>query len=122
MKSLVKARLDEMREAAQKKAIRAEIERLFDVKERQINISTNTIVLAVLHDVFGWGHERLMKFYEECAKYQGAMSGRYGDDCDTTAMRRRLKEECFIDVEELVDKAANDTDRGKTVIDMRGEA
>ena len=116
MKSLVKDKLNDI----QKKAIRAEIERLFDVKERQINISTNTIVLGVLHDVFGWGHERLMKFFEECEKYQGAMSGRYGDDCDTMAMRRRLKEDCFIDVEELVTKAANDADRGKTVIDMRG--
>lgn len=121
MKSLVKEKLDDMRKQAQNKVIRAEIERMFDIKERQINVSTNTIVLAVLHDMFGWGHERLMKFYEECAKYQGMMSGRYGDDCDTMAMRRRLKEECDIDVEELVDKAKADTERGKTIIDMRGE-
>ena len=114
MNSLVKEKLTAMQNAAVNRAVDAAI----DKAEHKINVSTNTIVLAVLHDAFGFGRLRLLKFYAECAKYQGSMSERYGEDCDSYAMRRRLKEECGIDVEQLVAEAENDAERGKTVIDM----
>lgn len=114
MKSLIKEKYQQ----AQNQVIQGMVNNALDRAQHNINVSTNTIILAVLHDEFGWGHDRLMKFIGHTAKYQKAMSDRYGKDCDSLAMRRRLKEQCGIDVEQLVEDAAKDTERGKTVIDM----
>lgn len=114
MKSLYKEKYKE----AQNAVIQSMVDKCIDRAQFNINVSTNSIILGVLHDKFGWGHDRLMKFINATAAYQKAMTDRYGTDCDALAMRRRLKEECFIDVEELVRSAAADRERGKTEIDM----
>lgn len=115
MNSLIKEKYRQ----AQNEVLQGMVNKMLDKAQHNINVSTNTIVLAVLHEEFGWGHDRLMKFIEATAAYQKAMTDRYGTDCDALAMRRRLKEECDIDVEELVKKAAADRERGKTEIELK---
>lgn len=115
MKALYKEKYKEVQNAV----IRSMVDKYIERAQFNINVSTNSIILGVLHDQFGWGHDRLMKFIEATAAYQKAMTDRYGTDCDALAMRRRLKEECDIDVEELVKKAEADQERGKTEIELK---
>lgn len=118
MTSLYKQKYQEAQTEVIKKMALKEVDALFDKAQRTININTNTVILGVLHEQFGWGHDRLLKFCEATSEYQKAMTDRYGSDCDVTAMKRRLKDDCGIDVDELVDKAEADHERGETKIKM----
>lgn len=112
------ALLKEKYEKIQQDILQKKVDDMIGDWQHKINISTNTINLAVLHEQFGWGHDRLMKFIEKTEEYQKTMANRYGKDCDALAMRRRLKEECDIDVEEIVKKMEEDEQRGATEIEI----
>ena len=79
------------------------------------NIILNTVAFSciVLHDKFGFGHDRLNKYISLVVDQWEAISNEYGDEASNVAMDILL-EECKIDLkgikQKLIDKTKDKND------------
>ena len=82
------------------KAIQEESHRvnLLEVKKQAEDI--DTLILMTLHDIFGFGKTRLLRFAKGLAELQKYYEDRY-EDCCIFAMKMYLKDNIGIDVSEL---------------------
>lgn len=69
--------------------------------QHKYNIDIYSNFLWTLHEEFGFGKERLTRFFKAMAKYYDKFTVGYDFD-DTYAERLKLKEECNIDVRQLM--------------------
>lgn len=84
-----------VQQAIQEEAHRVE---LSEAKKQAEDI--DALILMTLHDVFGFGKIRLLRFVKGLAELQKYYEDRY-EDCDLFAMKTHLKEYIGIDVAEL---------------------
>ena len=71
---------------------------LLEIKKQSEDI--DTLILMTLHDIFGFGKTRLLRFAKGLAELQKYYEDRY-EDCDLFAMKMHLKDYVGIDVTEL---------------------
>lgn len=93
--------------AKDRKALNEEIRRQCIEQTEQYEVQLDVVVLYALHSVFGFGKERLERFYREMFKLRKDMKARYGTSADDTmgdfAMYIKLKE-MGVDVQKLYDE------------------
>jgi len=103
----MKARAPVQLTAKDRKAINAEIRRQCIEQTAQYEAELDVVVLYALHNIFGFGKERLERFYREMFKLRNEMKQRYGTSEDDTmgdfAMYVKLKE-IGVDVQALYDE------------------
>ena len=103
----MKARTPVNLTAKDRKAINEEIRRQCIEQTAQYEAELDVVVLYALHNVFGFGKERLERFYREMFKLREEMKQRYGTSDDDTmgdfAMYVKLKE-IGVDVQALYDE------------------
>ena len=89
-------RLPERMTSRQAKALEGEIRRQCVAKTRQYEYLLDTVAVYVLHTQFGFGEQRLRKFYDALFAERKAMQERYegsdSDDLAEFAMYWKLKE------------------------------
>lgn len=85
--------------AGQKKQLSAEIRKQVAVENERYERDYDTLILFVLHTVFGFGRERLLRFFREMATARRDLKAFYKSDrgktdptIDIFAMRKRLAE------------------------------
>lgn len=85
--------------AEQKKQLSAEIRKQVAVENERYERDYDTLILYVLHTEFGFGRERLFRFYREMATARRDLKSFYKSDSGTSdptidifAMRKRLAE------------------------------
>lgn len=85
--------------AGQKKQLSAEIRKQVAVENERYERDYDTLILFVLHTVFGFGRERLLRFFIEMATARRDLKAFYKSDSGKTdptidifAMRKRLSE------------------------------
>lgn len=71
---------------------------LLEAKKQAEDI--DALILMTLHDIFGFGKTRLLRFAKGLAELQKYYEDRY-EDCDIFAMKMYLKDNIGIDVSEL---------------------
>ena len=109
---MINPKIKQQMKLGERALIQAEIDKRFSAQMKQFNLIANTVNAFVLHEVFGFGAERIKRYFRECDKIQKRMNERY-EDADLYAMKKVLKD-IGIDIEALVDGAMNDENRGKT--------
>ncbi len=89
--------------AAQRKALRQEVVKEFDILRQRYNEDTALQVLHILHFDFGFGKKRLQRFADKLAEMQIGQEARYELPPDETPwLCRRQLEESGINVKELI--------------------
>lgn len=103
----MKSRLPVGFNAKDRKALHEEIRRQCIEQTAQYEAELDVVVLYALHNIFGFGKERLERFYREMFKLRNEMKERYGTSEDDTmgdfAMYIKLKE-IGVDVQALYDE------------------
>ena len=103
----MKARPPVQLTAKDRKAINDEIRRQCIEQTKQYEVELDVVVLYALHSIFGFGKERLERFYREMFKLREDMKARYGTSADDTmgdfAMYVKLKER-GVDVQALYEE------------------
>ena len=94
--------------AGQKKQLSAEIRKQVAVENERYERDYDTLILFVLHTVFGFGRERLFHFFRDMALARRNLQAFYKSDSGTVdptidifAMRKRLKE-CNLDPDAIL--------------------
>lgn len=107
------------RELTKKSQRQQEIDKYIDFSLRQksqdYSIKVNILFLYLLNKVFGFGKERLNRFFDESSSLQKRMAERY-EDADLFAMEKHLKENVGIDVRQRVIDGWDDESQGKTFL------
>lgn len=85
--------------AGQKKQLSAEIRKQVAVENERYERDYDTLILYVLHTEFGFGRERLLRFFREMANARRYLKAFYKSDSgivdltiDIFAMRKRITE------------------------------
>ena len=85
--------------AGQKKQLSAEIRKQVAIENERYERDYDTLILFALHTVFGFGRERLLRFFREMAAARRNLKAFYKSDdgtvdptIDIFAMRKRLAE------------------------------
>ena len=82
------------------KAIQEEAHRVNLLEAKKQAEDIDAIILMTLHEIFGFGKTRLLRFAKGLAELQKYYEDRY-EDCDIFAMKMYLKDYVGIDVTEL---------------------
>ena len=82
------------------KAIQEEAHRVNLLEAKKQAEDIDAIILMTLHEIFGFGKTRLLRFAKGLAELQKYYEDRY-EDCDIFAMKMHLKDYVGIDVTEL---------------------
>ena len=82
------------------KAIQEEAHRVNLLEAKKQAEDIDALILMTLHDIFGFGKTRLLRFAKGLAELQKYYEDRY-EDCDLFAMKMHLKDYVGIDVTEL---------------------
>lgn len=98
------------------KAIQEEAHRVNLEEAKKQAEDIDALILMTLHDVFGFGKTRLLRFAKGLAELQKYYEDRY-EDCDIFAMKMHLRDYIGIDVSELQKEveriaAEESTDKG----------
>ena len=81
-------------------AIQEEAHRVNLLEAKKQAEDIDALILMTLHDIFGFGKTRLLRFAKGLAELQKYYEDRY-EDCDLFAMKMHLKDYVGIDVTEL---------------------
>lgn len=81
-------------------AIQEEAHRVNLLEAKKQAEDIDALILMTLHDIFGFGKTRLLRFVKGLAELQKYYEDRY-EDCDLFAMKMHLKDYVGIDVTEL---------------------
>ena len=81
-------------------AIQEEAHRVNLLEAKKQAEDIDALILMTLHDIFGFGKTRLLRFAKGLAELQKYYEDRY-EDCDLFAMKMYLKDNIGIDVTEL---------------------
>lgn len=81
-------------------AIQEEAHRVNLLEAKKQAEDIDALILMTLHDIFGFGKTRLLRFAKGLAELQKYYEDRY-EDCDIFAMKMHLKDYVGIDVTEL---------------------
>ena len=81
-------------------AIQEEAHRVNLLEAKKQAEDIDALILMTLHDIFGFGKTRLLRFAKGLAELQKYYEDRY-EDCDIFAMKMYLKDNIGIDVTEL---------------------
>ena len=81
-------------------AIQEEAHRVSLLEAKKQAEDIDAIILMTLHDIFGFGKTRLLRFAKGLAELQKYYEDRY-EDCDLFSMKMHLKDYVGIDVTEL---------------------
>lgn len=86
--------------AAEKKALHAEIRRQVAEYDRQNRVNAEACILWALHELLGFGPKRLRRFYLGFIQYYSALLDRYEMEDDNAFLALRALKDYGIDVEE----------------------
>jgi len=81
-------------------AIQEEAHRVNLLEAKKQAEDIDALILMTLHEIFGFGKTRLLRFAKGLAELQKYYEDRY-EDCDLFAMKMYLKDNIGIDVSEL---------------------
>ena len=81
-------------------AIQEEAHRVNLLEAKKQAEDIDALILMTLHEIFGFGKTRLLRFAKGLAELQKYYEDRY-EDCDLFAMKMHLKDYVGIDVTEL---------------------
>ena len=82
------------------KAIQEEAHRVSLLEAKKQAEDIDALILMILHEIFGFGKTRLLRFAKGLAELQKYYEGRY-EDCDLFTMKSHLRDYVGIDVAEL---------------------
>lgn len=82
------------------KAIQEEAHRVNLLEANKQAEDIDALILMTLHEIFGFGKTRLLRFAKGLAELQKYYEGRY-EDCDLFTMKSHLRDYVGIDVAEL---------------------
>ena len=81
-------------------AIQEEAHRVNLLEAKKQAEDIDALILMTLHEIFGFGKTRLLRFAKGLAELQKYYEGRY-EDCDLFTMKSHLRDYVGIDVAEL---------------------
>ena len=101
-KSDMRGRIDSMikNDPEVQKAIQEEAHRLNVLDMQRLAEDIDTVILTNLHQTFGFGKKRLLRFVSTFVKLHKFYGDRY-EDSDIFAMKQYLKEKVGIDVADI---------------------